>query len=658
MTSSSSSPLGAQRSFNSALLDRTIIAIPLLEQIQEEVSMIDWALENHPEWFSSYSCAIILNQAFSDGKEAAFRAAKELVNRAKKRFPGEIDTKELSKPQKVDKYLFTVTCLTNKMRRKIMAWNDDLAEKPIKTILPRLYDVIIDLNLNYLGGRDKAKEWVLTNVPVAVKTVLEESVDIEQKVRDRTKYSQQYVFARLEARALLELVAMDKASARSTLKERKESERATDPGDRQGKGGAAISSPVDEHDQAEVNQYQAIHHIWPDFRIGSCINKSVSTVKADAALSSFGATGNAITWAVMDSGIQADHPHFKLHNNIDLHSDMHCDLTDLVSTVATGSEPSIQSAEPNPALLDEYGHGTHVAGIIAGEQRAEGPDSKKTMRAVTRTIESFENGQAVTVSRQMMELTSIRGMAPQCKLVSIKVLDQDGHGEVSALITGINHIQKVNSNGRDLRIQGVNLSLGYEFEAEWFACGQSPLCIEVNRLVRSGVVVVVAAGNTGYGVLSSKERGTSAGMALTINDPGNADLAITVGSTHREMPHVYGVSYFSSKGPTGDGRLKPDMVAPGEKILSCATGKFMRTNGKQDPSGNILDCDYIQESGTSMAAPHVSGVIAAFLSVRREFIGEPEKVKRIFVSTCTDLQRVNSFQGAGLVDLMRAIQSV
>ena len=59
-------------------------------------------------------------------------------------------------------------------------------------------------------------------------------------------------------------------------------------------------------------------------------------------------------------------------------------------------------------------------------------------------------------------------------------------------------------------------------------------------------------------------------MDVTINDPGNADLAITVGSTHRDMPHVYGVSYFSSKGPTGDGRLKPDLVAPGEKIISCA----------------------------------------------------------------------------------------
>jgi serine protease AprX len=67
---------------------------------------------------------------------------------------------------------------------------------------------------------------------------------------------------------------------------------------------------------------------------------------------------------------------------------------------------------------------------------------------------------------------------------------------------------------------------------------------------------------------------------------------------------------------------------------------------------------YKEDSGTSMAAPHVSGVIAAFLSVRREFIGQPENVKKIFLSTATDLNRAPYFQGRGLVDLMRAIQSV
>ena len=178
----------------------------------------------------------------------------------------------------------------------------------------------------------------------------------------------------------------------------------------------------------------------------------------------------------------------------------------------------------------------------------------------------------------------------------------------------------------------MNLSVGYDFDPEWFACGQSPLCVEVDRLVRSGVVVVVAAGNTGYGYANTAIAQASAAAPLTINDPGNAELAITVGSTHRDMPHIYGVSYFSSKGPTGDGRLKPDSSRPGEKIISCAPRK-RRRDGRAAAAAARRDATYIEDSGTSMAAPHVSGVVAAFLSIRREFIGQPEEVKQIFLPT-------------------------
>jgi len=207
-------------------------------------------------------------------------------------------------------------------------------------------------------------------------------------------------------------------------------------------------------------------------------------------------------------------------------------------------------------------------------------------------------------------------------------------------------------------VHGVNLSVGYEFDAEMFACGQSPLCAEVDRLVQEGLVVVAAAGNTGYGTAAAAVGTTRVGLSNTINDPGNAAFAITVGSTHRDSPHTYGVSYFSSKGPTADGRLKPDLVAPGERITSCAAGKKLRDAKNGDVTDDRKIAYYVDDSGTSMAAPHVSGAIAAFLSIRREFIGKPLEVKRIFLDSATPLGRERYFEGHGLVDLMRAIQSV
>jgi serine protease AprX len=166
----------------------------------------------------------------------------------------------------------------------------------------------------------------------------------------------------------------------------------------------------------------------------------------------------------------------------------------------------------------------------------------------------------------------------------------------------------------------------------------------------------VAAGNTGYTQISTWDRFTKVGLSNTINDPGNASLAITVGSTHRDSPHTYGVSFFSSKGPTGDGRLKPDLVAPGERITSAATpGQMLRLGLAKPPDDGRT---YIDDSGTSMAAPHVSGAIAAFLSIRREFIQRPDDVKKIFLESATPLGRERYFEGQGLVDLMRAIQSV
>jgi subtilisin family serine protease len=314
-------------------------------------------------------------------------------------------------------------------------------------------------------------------------------------------------------------------------------------------------------------------------------------------------------------------------------------------------------AHRQTALRDEFGHGTHVAGIIAGAAPNSSAGTVLFERVYQQSESAGSNGYTAV---PFTDTPRLRGVAPRCKLISLRVLDDRGYSRSSDIIRALAYIREtLNDNPKLLRVHGVNLSVGYEFDAEMFACGQSPVCAEVNRLVQSGVVVVTAAGNTGYGTIGSRERPTKVGLSNTINDPGNADFAITVGATHGDSPHTFGVSYFSSKGPTGDGRLKPDLVAPGERIASCAAGR--RLQEALDLSGLTRDettSYYIDDSGTSMAAPHVSGAIAAFLSIRREFVGRPHEVKRIFTQTATPLGRERYFEGHGLVDLIRAIQSV
>jgi serine protease AprX len=300
-----------------------------------------------------------------------------------------------------------------------------------------------------------------------------------------------------------------------------------------------------------------------------------------------------------------------------------------------------------PWNKDSFGHGTHVAGIITGESK---PDSAP--RAAIQSTDEHGDGEY-----HIQPVDGIKGMAPLAKILVLRVLDDNGNGDETALIQAIEYIQKLNDYGRHIVVHGVNISAGFPSHPTWYACGQTPLCVEVDRLVKSGVTVVVAAGNSGHVVAFVDQNNTTeAGQLLSVNDPGNADLAITVGSTHRESPHTYGISYFSSKGPTSDGRQKPDVVAPGEKIISAASS--LKTAGTALPGLNGARYDYIEDTGTSMAAPHVSGILAAFLSIKREFIGRPEDVKQVAMQSAMDLRRDQRLQGAGLIDLMKMIQSV
>jgi subtilisin family serine protease len=473
-----------------------------------------------------------------------------------------------------------------------------------------LLEIVIDLNMNYPGGRDRARERVRDLSSAAIAATNSDRPGAGINVR-KTQLSDRYAFACLTGPAIRALVRLDAQSV------------------------AGPSSAA----------FRVVFRIWPDFEIRALLTHTVSTVKSDAALTSFSAGGKSIVWAVLDSGVDGAHPHFRRHNTLVLDAPLlHRDYT-----VAAGV-----AEQP---LVDDFGHGTHVAGIIAGELEPcdlVDPDTTDGLPPMINAI-SRHRDESGEVVHELIPIARIRGIAPECRIVSIKVLDQEGKGQVSNLITALEDIGRTNGYGKDLHIHGVNLSVGYDFDPEWFACGQSPLCNVVDRLVRTGVVVVVAAGNTGYGYTDTVARGSvAAGLTLSINDPGNAERAITVGSTHRDMPHIYGVSYFSSKGPTGDGRPKPDLVAPGEKILSCGAGSTLQKARDATKS----DALYVEDSGTSMSAPHVSGAIAAFLSIRREYIGQTDEVKRIFLSSATDLKRERYFQGAGLVDVMRAIQSV
>jgi len=399
---------------------------------------------------------------------------------------------------------------------------------------------------------------------------------------------------------------------------------------------------------------RSIHRIWPDFPVQLHVDGSCVTVKADAARRTFNAHGAGIVWAVVDSGIWGEHPHFAAHQTLS-----HTDVKDLHRLFPVVGDPTLEGA-----LVDEAGHGTHVAGIIAGAIQPWRDAAPGHTVRVTENRYNVENPrEPLRVPREVPDMSLLAGMAPKARLVSLKVLQAGGSldDRVSRVIRALAYVREINgSSVEGMRIHGVNLSVGYEFNPEWFACGQSPLCNEVDKLVRSGVVVVVAAGNSGYGKLTVEFSAPEKfGLGMTINDPGNTERAITVGATHRSAPHVYGVSYFSSKGPTGDGRRKPDLVAPGERITSCAAGKNLAAvvTGPSDPT-TTTTAVYVEDSGTSMAAPHVSGAIAAFLSVRPEFIGHPEKVKQIMIDAATSLGRGWEFQGGGLLDLMRALQSV
>jgi subtilisin family serine protease len=264
----------------------------------------------------------------------------------------------------------------------------------------------------------------------------------------------------------------------------------------------------------------------------------------------------------------------------------------------------------------EHHHGTHVAGILGADWRAD------------------EHGLSPPEDRV--------GVAPKIEIYDLRALGKDGRGDEFTILAAMQFVRNLNARHNEMQIHGMNLSFSIRHKVASFACGRTPVCDEAERLVGNGVVVVAAAGNSGRARYLTTDDTIDEGYRdASITDPGNAASVITVGATHRVEQHNFGVSYFSSRGPTGDGRLKPDLVAPGEKISSTIP---QNGEGKLD--------------GTSMAAPHVSGAAALMLERNTELVGQPAKVKHLLCKAATDLGRERYYQGAGALDILRALQSV
>jgi hypothetical protein len=409
--------------------------------------------------------------------------------------------------------------------------------------------------------------------------------------------------------------------------------------------------------------------------------RSVPAVKADAARRVFAIDATELRWAVIDSGIDATHPAFRRRDESDslvaepfggknetrivesydftpvrqlLDVDRlrgrkpsdydkntlerlaaQPELTnELVETLDNGRPvswthfaPLLRIAHTDAAYRRPINeHGTHVAAILAGDWRRS--DRSGGPHRSVNDWPAIDN--------------DLVGVCPTLELFDLRVLGDDGRGDEFAVMAALQFVRGLNSQFDYLTVHGVNLSMAIKHDVANYACGRTPICEEAARLVATGAVVVAAAGNEGYVRNPESTFDYDEGYrSISITDPGNAEDVITVGATHGYRPLTYGVSYFSSRGPTGDGRRKPDLVAPGEKIWSAV------------PKGGVRTLD-----GTSMAAPHVSGCAALLMARHRELIGDPARIKRILCASATDLGREPYFQGNGLVDVLRAIQSM
>ena len=333
---------------------------------------------------------------------------------------------------------------------------------------------------------------------------------------------------------------------------------------------------VSDTELDDLQRDTSLLHISGDLpvRAGMAITNKVTAADAvwqgtSGLLGLFGTpgyTGNGVGVAILDSGIAA-------HNALDPRVIAHANLV--------SDEPAVSG--------DPFGHGTHLAGIVGGNTSA------------AKYVTSAYSG----------------GSAPGVSLIDVRVLGADGVGFTSDVIAGIDWAI---TNRARYNIRVINLSLGHPVTEP---SSTDPLCQAVARAVAAGVVVVASAGN--YGTTA-----TGAPVLGGITSPGNSPVAITVGaidtfgtaSTSDDR-----VASYSSRGPTAyDWIVKPDIVAPGTKVVSLeASGsQLSRTFPQWHIAGSGKNA-YMRLSGTSMATAVVSGGAALLLNANASL--SPAQVK-------------------------------
>jgi serine protease AprX len=352
---------------------------------------------------------------------------------------------------------------------------------------------------------------------------------------------------------------------------------------------------------AALARNPAVQHVALDRLIFGALERTGPTTGATAVRQELGLDGSGIGVAVIDSGITA----------------WHDDLSDAVypsQRVDRFVDFVAGSATPS----DEYGHGTHVAGIIAGN--------------------GFDSGGARS------------GIAPASRLIVLKVLDGSGRGRISDVIAAFDYVV---THQAEVNIRVVNLSVA---TGVYESYNSDPLTLAAKRAVDAGIVVVASAGNAGRNSQGSTQYGGTTA-------PGNAPWVLTVGaSSHMGTIDRSDdtIAPFSSRGPTAiDRAAKPDLVAPGVGIESLSVANSTLYNRYAayllPGTASTLYPPYLSLSGTSQAAPVVTGTVALMLQANPALT--PNAVKAALQFTAQIYANYDALtQGVGFLNAQGAVE--